>query len=391
MPKILKLNQIAKEGLSQFPIDEYEIATEIQNPDAIILRSFKMHDMELPKSLLAVARAGAGVNNIPVEKCSEKGIVVFNSPGANANAVKEITIAALLLAARDIAGGLAYCQSLIGKGPEVATLAEANKANFAGTEIFGKTIGVIGLGKIGVMVANACVDLGMNVIGYDPYISIESAWGLSRDVKRAGSFDGMLAQCDYITIHMPLTDTTKGLLNADKFAIMKKGVKIVNYARGGIVNDKALLEAAEKGTVSTYVTDFPEEELLGKKFVLATPHLGASTAEAETNCSIIVSKQLKDFLENGNIKNSVNFPDSQLDQTAPFRLTVMNKNIPNMLGQISTILAKANVNIVEMLNKSKGDYAYNIIDMATDINADVIDALYKIEGVIKVRKIELAR
>jgi len=390
MPKILKLNQIAKEGLSVFPIDEYELGTEMQHPDAIILRSFKMHDMELPATLLAVARAGAGVNNIPVEKCSEKGIVVFNSPGANANAVKEITIGALLLAARDIVGGMAYCQSLIGKGAEVATLAENNKATFAGTEIFGKTIGIVGLGKIGVMVANACIDLGMNVIGYDPFISIESAWGLSRDVKRAGSLDGMLSQCDYISMHMPLTDTTKGMLNADKFAVMKKGVKIVNYSRGGIVNDKALLEAAEKGIVSTYVTDFPEDELLGKKFILATPHLGASTAEAETNCSIIVSRQLKDFLERGNIKNSVNFPDCQLDQSAPFRLTVMNKNIPNMVGQISTILAKSNVNIVEMLNKSKGDYAYNIIDMGSDIAQDVVDALYKIEGVIKVRTIKLA-
>ncbi|OGI11049.1 MAG: 3-phosphoglycerate dehydrogenase [Candidatus Margulisbacteria bacterium GWF2_35_9] len=389
MYKILKLNKIATEGLSIFPIDDYETGTEIANPDAILLRSFDMHEMKLPASLLAVGRAGAGVNNIPIDKCAEKGIVVFNSPGANANAVKELVLAGLFLASRDVFLGLEYAQSIKGKGDEVPALIEKNKGNYAGIEISGKTLGVIGLGKIGVMVANAAEALGMKVIGFDPFISVESAWGLSRDVERAGGLDALLAKCDYLSLHTPLNDSTKGMFNDEKFKIMKKGVRILNFSRGGIVNNDALLKAIGNDTVSRYVTDFPDDELLGNNKIIAIPHLGASTDEAEINCSVIVSHQLKDFLEKGNIVNSVNYPDAKLDTNSPYRLLVMNKNVPKMVGQISTILADANVNIVEMLNKSKGDYAYNIIDMENELNEKTIKALYDIKGVVKVRFIKM--
>ncbi len=389
MYKIMKLNKIAAEGLKTFPLDQYEIGTEIKTPDAILLRSFKMHDMELPKELLAVGRAGAGVNNIPIDKCAEKGIVVFNTPGANANAVKEQAIAALFLASRDIAQGIVYAASLKGKGAEVPALVESNKKNFAGQEIMGKTLAVIGLGKIGVMVANAALDLGMRVIGYDPFISVESAWGLSRDVQRADGIDGLIANADYISLHMPLSNETRGLINAEKFKNMKKGVRILNLSRGGIVNNEDLAKAIEEDIVARYVTDFPDDELLDMENVIAIPHLGASTEEAETNCAVMIAHQIRDFIEKGNIKNSVNYPDCKLEQSSGFRLIVLNKNIPNMVGQISTILANAKSNIVEMLNKSKGDYAYNIIDVSEKPTEDIIKELYNIEGVLKVRAIDL--
>lgn len=389
MYKILKLNKIATEGLSVFPIDDYETGTEISNPDAILLRSFDMHEMKLAESLLAVGRAGAGVNNIPIEKCSEKGIVVFNSPGANANAVKELVITGLFLASRDIFLGLAYAQSIKGKGEEVPDLIEKNKGNYAGIEIAGKTLGVIGLGKIGVMVANSAIDLGMKVVGFDPFISVESAWGLSRDVERAGGLDSLLSKCDYLTLHTPLNDATKGMFNEDKFKVMKKGVRVLNFSRGGIVNNDSLLKAISEEKVARYVTDFPDNELLGNDKIIAIPHLGASTNEAEINCSVIVSNQLKEFLEKGNVVNSVNYPDAKLDTNSPYRLLVMNKNVPNMVGQISTILADANVNIVEMLNKSKGEFAYNMIDMENELDEKTIKALYAIKGVVKVRFLKL--
>ena len=391
MYKIRKLNNIAVEGLSLFPLDNYEIGTEIPNPDAIILRSFKMHDMELPKSLLAVGRAGAGVNNIPVEKCSEKGIVVFNTPGANANAVKELTIAALLLASRDIAKAVAFSGSLKGKGAEVPGLVEKNKKEFAGTEIMGKTLGIIGLGKIGAMVANSALDLGMQVIGYDPFISVESAWGLSREVQRANGLDMLLAKADYISLHTPLADTTRGLIDADKFNLMKNGVRILNLSRGGIVNNDDLGKAIKSGIVARYVTDFPDHELLNMENVIAIPHLGASTQEAEGNCAVMVVKQIRDFIEKGNIKNSVNYPDCKLEQNSNFRLVAINKNIPNMVGQVSTILAEANINIVEMLNKSKGDYACTIIDLLDEPNNQTIKALSDINGVVKIRLLKLKK
>lgn len=391
MYKIRKLNKISPEGLAIFPLDKYEIGTEITHPEVIILRSFKMHDMDLPESLLAVGRAGAGVNNIPVQQCLEKGIVVFNTPGANANAVKELVIAGLLLSSRDIASGINFTGSLKGKGPEVPSLVEENKKKFAGQEISGKTLGVIGVGKIGVMVANSALDLGMRVIGYDPFISVESAWGLSSEVQRAEGLDMLLSNSDYVSLHAPLTDTTRGIINAEKFSRMKKGVRILNFSRGGIVNNEDLSKAIKNGIVECYVTDFPDDELLNMEKIIAIPHLGASTKEAEKNCAVMVANQIRNFVENGNIKNSVNYPNCKLEQNSNFRLVVMNKNIPNMLGQISTILAKANINIVEMINKSKGDYACNIIDMSNQPSKETIEVLYNIEGIVKVRVLNLKK
>ncbi|MFH1877811.1 MAG: phosphoglycerate dehydrogenase [Candidatus Omnitrophota bacterium] len=391
MYRIMKLNKISKEGLAVFPIDQYEIGTEVVNPNAVILRSFNMNDMELPESLLAVGRAGAGVNNIPVARCAEKGIVVFNTPGANANAVKELSIAGLLLASRDIAAGINFVQSLKGKGADVPAMVEENKKIYAGQEILGKTLGVIGLGKIGVMVANSALELGMHVIGYDPFISVESAWGLSREVQRAEGFDALIARADYISLHTPLIDETRGMINAEKLKRMKPGVRIINFSRGGIVNNDDLNAAIKSGIVRRYVTDFPDDELLNMENVIAIPHLGASTYEAEENCAVMVANQLRNFLEKGNIKNSVNFPDSKLEQNSDFRLLIMNKNIPNMVGQISRVLADAEINIVEMLNKSKGDYAYTIIDMSKEADQKIIDAMYGIKGVVKVRQILLAK
>ncbi|MDD5456201.1 MAG: phosphoglycerate dehydrogenase [Candidatus Margulisbacteria bacterium] len=385
MYKVLTLNKIEKEGLNLLSLDDYEIGTEIANPDAILLRSFDMHEMKLPETLLAVGRAGAGVNNIPVEKCTNQGIVVFNSPGANANAVKELVLAGLFLSSRDIFPGMTYVQTIKGKGNEVPGLVEKNKGQFAGSEIMGKTLGVVGLGKIGVLVANAAQALGMKVIGLDPFISIENAWGLSKDVIRARGIEELLAQSDYITLHTPLNDGTKGLLNESRFKAMKKGVRILNFSRGGIVNNEALLKAIEEGIVARYVTDFPDDELLGVEKVIAIPHLGASTKEAEVNCAFIVINQLKDFLEKGNITNSVNYPDATLPSSSNYRLLIMNKNVPNMVGQISSILAKAGVNILEMLNKSKGDYAYNIIDVANELSKKTLKEISDVDGVIKVR------
>ncbi len=390
MYKIMKLNKISAEGLAKFPLDQYEIATEISNPDAILLRSFKMHGMELPESVLTVGRAGAGVNNIPIEQCSERGIVVFNTPGANANAVKELVIAGMLMSSRDIAGGISFSKTLKGKGAEVPSLVEQNKKLFAGQEIMGKTLGVIGVGKIGVMVANAAVDLGMDVIGYDPFISVEAAWGLSRDVKRMEGLDALLAKADYISLHMPLCDSTKGLLNKDRLSHMKKGVRIMNFSRGGIVNNADMKIAIEKGIVERYVTDFPDDELLNMEKVIPIPHLGASTEEAEKNCALMVARQVRDFIETGRIKNSVNYPECKLDRSSDYRLIIMNKNIPNMVGQISTILADNKINIVEMLNKSKGDYACTLIDVSNKPTDATVKDILNIEGVMKVRSLALS-
>ncbi|MBN2484011.1 MAG: phosphoglycerate dehydrogenase [Candidatus Omnitrophica bacterium] len=391
MYKIMKLDKIAPEGLALFPLDQYEIGTEISEPTGILLRSFNMHDMKLPDSLLAVGRAGAGVNNIPIEKCAEKGIIVFNTPGANANAVKELTITGLLLASRDIVKGINFSESLKGKGTEVPQLVEKNKKKFAGTEINGKTLGVLGLGKIGVMVANAALDLGMNVVGYDPSISVESAWGLSRDVQRATGLDMLLANADYLSLHVPLADTTRGMINAERLARMKKGIRILNFSRGGIVNNDDLSTALKEGIVAKYVTDFPDDELLHMENVIAIPHLGASTEEAESNCAIMVARQMIDFIERGNIKHSVNYPDCKLELSSDFRLIVMNKNIPNMVGQVSTILAKSNINITEMLNKSRGNYACTIIDVSDRPDEKIVKSISSIEGVVKVRILDLKK
>ncbi len=383
--KIQTLNKIASIGLDRFPRDSYEIASEIPNPDAIVVRSAKMHDIELPASLKGIARAGAGVNNIPIEKCTDKGIVVFNTPGANANAVKELVIASLLLSSRKIVQGVEWGKTLIGKGGDVPKLIEDGKSAFAGPEIQGKTLGVIGLGAIGVLVANTAQALGMTVIGYDPYISVESAWGLSHTVIRASGLETLLRQSDYISLHTPLTDNTKGFIGKEKLDMMKKGARILNFARGGLVNNADLLEALKSGKVSCYVTDFPDEQLLMNDKVINIPHLGASTYESEDNCAMMAVDQLKNYLENGNIKNSVNFPNCEMERNGGVRLLIANKNIPKMIGQISAILSEENINIANMLNKNRENIAYNIIDIDSDISPSQVEKIKNVEGIIMVR------
>lgn len=383
---IQTLNKISAKGLEIFPRDQYEIATEISNPDAIILRSFKMHDMELPPKLKAIARAGAGVNNIPIDKCTQRGIVVFNTPGANANAVKELVLAALLLSSRKIHAGISWAQSLKGNGNEITKLVEKGKSQFVGPEIKGKKLGVIGLGAIGVLVANDACALGMEVIGYDPFISIDSAWELESKVEKAVSLDYLLSACDYITIHVPFNDKTAGMINKDKFEIMKKGVRLLNFARGGLVVNKDLLEAIENGTVSCYVTDFPEEELLGNDSIITIPHLGASTPESEENCAIMAVSQLREFLEKGNIKNSVNFPDCELPMSGT-RIIVAHDNVPNMFGQITSLLAQNNINIGDMLSKHRNVIGYTILNVEDSISNEIIEKLKAIKGIRMVRVI----
>ena len=387
MFKIQTLNKIATIGLEGFSREQYEIASDILNPDAILVRSADMHNLQLPASVKAIGRAGAGVNNIPVEQCSKRGIVVFNTPGANANGVKELVLAGLLMSSRRVVQGIEWARTLKGKGKEVGPLVEKGKNDFVGPEIKGKRLGVIGLGAIGVMVANDALALGMEVAGYDPYISVEAAWGLSRTVRRATSLDQLLAQSDYITLHVPLMDQTKGMLKADKFALMKKGVRIINLARGGLVKNADLLEALKAGTVGCYVTDFPDDELLDVPGVIAIPHLGASTPEAEDNCAVMAVEQVRDFLENGNIKNSVNFPACALPAMGRNRIVVANANVPNMVGQITTVLAGDKINIADMMNKSAGDLAYNIIDIDGEASEGTIDKIRKIEGVLMARLI----
>ena len=388
MFKIQTLNKISAEGLANFPRDDYEIASEILNPDAILLRSADMHSMELPASVKAVARAGAGVNNIPIPAMSEKGVVVFNTPGANANAVKELVIAALLFSSRPVHKAADWAKTLAGKGDEIPDLAEKGKSQFVGPEIKGKTLGVIGLGAIGAMVANTAIGLGMDVIGYDPYISVDAAWSLSRAVHKAESLESLLSKSDYVSLHIPQTNDTKGFINTDRINLMKKGVRLLNFARGGLVVNKDVIAAIEAGKIAQYITDFTDEELLANDKVICLPHLGASTPEAEDNCAFMAVKQLKDFLERGNIVNSVNFPKTYLDAQIPAggtRLCIANKNVPNMVGQISTILADAKLNIEGMVNQNRADLAYNLIDVSCPVTDDVVAKLKSIEGVINVR------
>lgn len=386
MYEILTLNKIAQVGLKNFD-ETYTISDDSKNPDGIILRSFSMHDMELPENLKAVARAGAGTNNIPIDKCSEKGIVVFNTPGANANAVKELVIAGMLLASRNVAGGIAWAASLKEEGDQVEKLVEKGKSNFVGPEIQGKKLGVIGLGAIGVMVANAAHSLGMEVLGYDPYISVDAAWGLSRSVVHATNLNEIFAECDYITLHVPLLPDTKEMINAANIAMMKDGVRILNFARGGLVSNSDILKALADKKVACYVTDFPSADLLGVENVIAIPHLGASTPESEDNCAVMASLELKDYLENGNITNSVNFPAVSMPRETDVRVCVMHKNIPNMLSQISNAVAEEKINIENMLNKSKKDYAYTVLDLCGD-SEKIVSAIEQIDGVIRVRKIK---
>lgn len=384
MYKIHTLNKIANKGLDLFG-DKYTISDTIEGVDAILVRSAKMHDMELPDTVKAIARAGAGVNNIPVDTCSEKGIVVFNTPGANANAVKELVIAALLLSSRKIVEGINWTKTLT---EDVAKTVEKGKGQFVGPEILGKKLGVIGLGAIGVMVANAAHALGMEVIGYDPYISIDSAWGLSRHVKHALSFDEVLQKSDYITIHVPLVESTKYMFNAETFSKVKKGVRILNFSRDTLVKNEDLIKAIEEGIVSKYVTDFPVEGILDNENIITIPHLGASTPESEENCAVMAVKQVKDYLENGNIVNSVNFPPCEMVWSTKYRLAIIHKNIPAMIKQITDVIAAEGINIQDMMNKSKGEYAYTIIDTDVKVTEENISSIRTIPNIISIRVLE---
>lgn len=389
MYSIQTLNKISTKGLELFPRDQYEVASQILNPDAIIVRSYNLHNYDLADSVKAIARAGAGVNNIPIEYCSQKGIVVFNTPGANANSVKEIVIASLFLSSRKIYQGIQFAHSLIGQGDKVPKLIEQGKANYSGPEIKRKKLGIIGLGNIGVMVANSAVTLGMEVVGYDPFISVEAAWGLSRSVTRAPTLEHLLSESEYVTIHTPLNDATKGMLNQEKFRIMKPGLRLLNFSRGGLVNNNDLKQAINEGIIACYVTDFPDEELLENEAVITIPHLGATTPESEDNCAMIAATRIRDFLETGSIKKSVNFPDCEMDKSnGQWRLIIANENIPNMVSQIAAVLAEQKINIAEMINKHHNNIAYNIIDTDSNVSTDMLAKIRAIEGVLMARVLE---
>ncbi|KGK90866.1 3-phosphoglycerate dehydrogenase [Desulfosporosinus sp. HMP52] len=381
------INKIANVGLDLFT-DNYQMVEQFNDADAVLVRSSSLHELELPSTLEAIARAGAGVNNIPLEKCAENGTVVFNTPGANANGVKEIVIASLIIASRDIFGGVNWVNSCK-DDPEVAKLVEKNKAKFAGTEIRGKKLGVIGLGAIGILVANALNKLDMEVYGYDPFISVDAAWNLSKYIKQAKSLEEIYRECDFITVHVPLTDSTKGMFNKETFAMMKDGVKLLNFSRDTLVIDDDIVEALESGKVGRYVTDFPNPKVCGVNGVITVPHLGASTIESEDNCAVMAVKQIMDYLENGNIKNSVNYPNCDMGVCNQVgRIAINHRNIPNMLSQFTSTVAKENINIPDMINKSKGKYAYTILDIESPATPELANKIKEIDGVLKVRIIK---
>ena len=380
---ICTLNKIAACGTDR--LAGYTITDELAGAAGVMVRSAAMHDMELPDTLLGIARAGAGVNNIPIDKCSEQGIVVFNTPGANANAVKELVLAGLFLASRKVVDGIAWAQTLKGEGDAVGKLVEKGKGAFVGPELLGKKLGVIGLGAIGVLVANAAVALGMDVYGYDPYLSVDAAWKLSRHIHHANTLDEIYAECDYITVHVPLVPDTKGMLNEAAFAAMKDGVRILNFSRAGLVDSDAMLAALAAGKVATYVVDFPTDEMLGVANVVAIPHLGASTPESEDNCAVMAADQLKAYLQDGNIINSVNYPDVNVPRAGDLRICVLHRNIPNMLAQISSVVSACGVNIASMTNKSRKDLAYTLLDVEGAVCDDVADKIAAIDGIIRVR------
>lgn len=381
------LNPISKVGLDKFN-DNYQKTEDVNAAEGILVRSASMHEMELPDRLLAVARAGAGVNNIPLDKCAEKGIVVFNTPGANANGVKELVIAGLLLAARDVVGGIEWVKENA-SDENIAKTAEKEKKNFAGTEITGKKLGVIGLGAIGVKVANTAAKLGMEVYGYDPYLSVEAAWNLSRDVKHVINVEDIYKECDYITVHVPLLDSTKGMINKDTIAMMKDGVVLLNFARDLLANEKDVLEALESGKVSRYVSDFPNPTTAGTKGCIVIPHLGASTEESEDNCAVMAVKEMMDYLANGNIKNSVNYPNCDMGVCAQAgRIAIFHKNIANMITKFTACFGDNGINITDMMNKSKGEVAYTMIDVESTPTAGIVEKLSGIEGVFRVRVVK---
>lgn len=385
MHKILTLNNISVAGLDRLPRDGYEIASEITHPDAILLRSYKMHDMEIPPTVKAIGRAGAGVNNIPVDKMTEKGVVVFNAPGANSNAVKELVLAGMLMAARNIGQAWNFARGLSGEDGEINKAVEAGKKNFVGFELPGRTLGVVGLGAIGVRVANAAHALGMNVIGYDPTITVRSAWQLSSDIRQALSVDDLVSQCDFITFHVPLIESTRHMINAERLRNMKKNSVLLNFARSGIIDDAAAVEALDSGKLYAYICDFPSNLLKDHPRCITLPHLGASTLEAEENCAVMVADQVRSYLEDGNISNSVNFPEINLPRNGGYRIAVVNSNVPNMVGQISTDLAEGSLNIIDMLNRSRNDVAVTLIDVDKSPDEATLQRIAEIEGVLSVR------
>ncbi len=386
MKNILTLNAISPKADVAFD-DTYKVAADVQEPVGIMLRSFNMHEYDLPETVVAVARAGAGTNNIPCDKYAEQGVVVFNTPGANANAVKELVMSALLLGSRKISEAMDWVKTLKGKGDEVGKLVEKGKSKFVGPEITGKTLGIIGLGAIGARVANAAIALGMEVVGYDPYLSVESALSMSRHVVRVNDLDTLIKTSDYITLHVPLLKDNKGFINADMIGKMKDGVVIINAARGELVDNESILAATKSGKVARYVTDFPNDALIGEENIVCIPHLGASTPEAEDNCAVMAANQLVDYLENGNIVNSVNYPACACPRAGAMRITVHHINQQNMIAQLTSLLASEGVNIENMLDKSKGNYAYSIIDTNTHVSQHTVDAMKAVEGVLRVRVI----
>lgn len=391
MFKVLTLNQLSIKGLDKLPRDSYEIASEFSTPDAILLRSHKLKPEDISASVLAIGRAGAGFNNIPVAHCTEQGIPVFNTPGANANAVKELIVSALTLGSRGILEGIEYVKTLsdMDDGAAMSKLLEKEKKRFKGSELAGKTLGVIGLGAIGSMVADTALDLGMQVAGYDPALSVDAAWRLSSEVKKVDNISSLISRSDYITLHLPVLDSTRNLINRDLLANLKEGAILLNFAREEIVDTSAVVEALESGKLEKYIADFPTPNLIGVRGAVLTPHIGASTDEAEENCAVMAANQLKDFLENGNIKNSVNFPALSLERTNgdSVRLSISNRNVPKILGHILSVLADENINVLDMLNKSRGDIAYNLIDVASTPSAEVLQKMLDIDDVVNVRLI----
>ena len=387
MFKVLTLNNIAVEGLRRLPRERYEVASEIAHPDAILLRSHNMHDMEIPDTVAAVGRAGAGTNNIPIEAMSARGVPVFNAPGANANAVKELAIAGMLIGARNLCNAREYVSSLTETGAALSKAVEAGKKQFVGFELPGKTLGVIGLGAIGVEVANAALDLGMKVVGFDPKMTVRNAWQLSAGVEKEETLDELFQHADFVTVHVPLVDSTRNIVDADRLAIMNDNAVLINFARGGVVDDAAAIAALDSGKLHAFITDFPTPELIAHPKVVALPHLGASTSEAEENCAIMVAENVTDYLENGNIRHSVNFPEARLPRLDAWRITIANANVPNMVGQISTDLANAGYNIEDLLNKSVGGFAYTIIDVNKEPTAELLEEIRAIDGVLTLRNL----
>lgn len=387
MHKIRVLNNISEKGLGQFSADQYSLSEDMLDADALLLRSHKMSDEDVSESMVAIGRAGAGVNNIPVDQMTEKGVVVFNTPGANANAVKELVLAGLLMSRRGIVAGIEYVNSLseYEDKAELNKLVEASKKKYKGSELKGKTLGVLGLGAIGSMVAEMALQMDMTVLGFDPALSVEAAWRLSSQVKKMENMQSLFARSDVVTLHVPALDSTRGLINAEVLSGFKDGAVLLNFSREEIVNNEDILAALESGKLSQYISDFPTPGLIGKPGVLSTPHLGASTQEAEENCAVMVADQIIDFLEHGNIRNSVNFPAVSLERTKGYRIAMVNKNVPRILGSVLSILADKNINVIDMLNKSREDVAYNLIDVETSPSDDLIEAIRAIEGVVNVR------